>query len=143
MSGAKTGDVVTVHYRGTLDGGEEFDSSHDREPLSVTIGDGRLIPAFEDALIGMGPGDTRTVKIAAADAYGPYRDELVQQVPRAEIPAEVQLEVGGRVRAMSDGGQQVVLTVIEVADQHVTLDANHPLAGQDLTFELTIVAIAA
>jgi len=96
MTKAAEGDTVKVHYRGTLADGSEFDSSHDRGPLTVTIGGGEVIPGFEQALVGMAPGDNKTVTLAAEDAHGEHRTEMVQRIERAQIPAEIELEVGGR-----------------------------------------------
>lgn len=141
MSKAVKGDTVKVHYRGTLDDGSEFDSSHDRGPLTVTIGGGEVIPGFEEALVGMAPGDNKTVTLDADNAYGEHRTEMVQQIERARIPAEIELEVGSVLQATAPDGQVVRLTVKEFDDQTVTLDANHPLAGKDLTFDLQLVEI--
>lgn len=141
MSKAVQGDTVKVHYRGTLDDGSEFDSSHDRGPLTVTIGGGEVITGFEEALVGMAPGDNKTVTLDAENAYGAHRTEMVQQIERARIPAEIELEVGSVLQATAPDGQVVRLTVKEFDDQTVTLDANHPLAGKDLTFDLQLVEI--
>jgi len=121
--------------------GSEFDSSHDRGPLTVTIGGGEVIPGFEQALVGMAPGDNKTVTLATEDAYGEHRTEMVQRIERAQIPAEIELEVGGVLQAAAPDGQVVRLTVTEFNDETVTLDANHPLAGEGLTFDLQLVEI--
>lgn len=141
MTQAKAGDTVRVHYTGRLTDGREFDSSAGREPLEFIIGEGKLIPAFEDAVIGMTAGDAGQVVIAADDAYGPRRDEAVQTVERAMLPPEIELTVGNMLQATAPGGQRMTLTIVEVTDESVTLDANHPLAGEDLTFDIELVEI--
>ncbi|MFQ5774088.1 MAG: peptidylprolyl isomerase [Kiloniellaceae bacterium] len=141
MSQAALGDTVRVHYRGTFDDGSEFDSSLGRDPITVTIGGGQYIPGFEDALLGMTAGDNKTITIAAEDAFGPYRTELVQEIDRAQIPPEMNLEVEGSVFVRGPDGQPMRLTVKELTDVTVTLDANHPLAGKALIFELELVEI--
>lgn len=141
MSDAKQGDRVDVHYVGTLADGREFDSSHGGEPLTFIIGEGNLIGAFENAIVGMTPGDNKSVTIAADEAYGQHEPGLVHQVARAQIPDEVELAPGTRLQAQNDQGQTIVLTVTQFDDASVTLDANHPLAGEDLTFDLQLVKI--
>lgn len=141
MTQAALGATVKVHYTGTLDDGSEFDSSRSGEPLTVTIGKGELIPGFEDALLGMAAGDSKTVSIASEDAYGPHRAELVQDVGRAQIPPEISLEVGGAVLVRGPDGQPMRLLVRELTEETVTLDANHPLAGENLNFDLELVEI--
>lgn len=139
---AKTGDTVKVHYTGKLEDGTQFDSSADREPLEFTLGEGRIIPGFEEAVAGMNPGDTKTVTIPSNQAYGPRREEAVQEVPRSMIPQDIDLQVGMQLQANSPGGQPIILTVSEIAEETVILDANHPLAGKDLVFELELVEVA-
>ncbi len=141
MTKAESGDTVRVHYTGRTDDGKEFDSSRDRDPLEVTLGRGQVIPGFENALTGMTAGDTKTVTIPEGDAYGPRRDELVHQVPRGDIPAEIELEPGRTLLAHTPDGNQLQLVVREVTDDNVTVDANHPLAGEDLTFDLEMVEV--
>ena len=141
MSQAVLGNTVKVHYTGTLDDGSQFDSSRGREPLTVTIGKGDLIPGFEQALLGMAEGESKSVTIEADEAYGPHRAELVQDVARAQIPPEMELEVGGAVMVRGPDGQPLRLLIRELSEDSVTLDANHPLAGEDLTFELELVQI--
>jgi len=140
MSQAKQGDTVRVHYTGTLDDGQEFDSSRGLDPLTFTIGAGAVIQGFDDAVTGMAVGDEKRVTIPAAEAYGPRRDELTVRVSRAELPPELQLEKGTQLR-MEQGDQSIVVTVREMDDETVTLDANHPLAGESLTFDLRLVEI--
>jgi peptidylprolyl isomerase len=140
MAQAKQGDTVRVHYTGTLDDGQEFDSSRGLEPLTFTLGAGAVIEGFDEAVTGMRVGDEKRVTIPAAEAYGPRRDELTLRLPRAELPADMELEEGSQLR-MEQGDQSVVVTVREVDDESVTLDANHPLAGESLTFDLRLVEI--
>ncbi len=138
---AQTGDTVRVDYTGKLEDGTEFDSSAGREPLQFTIGQGSMIPGFEQAIIGMAPGESKTVKIPVDEAYGPYRDELVLAVDRDELPADLEPEVGQRLQMPQADGRVIVVTVIEVSESSVTLDANPPLAGKDLIFEIQLVEI--
>jgi peptidylprolyl isomerase len=140
MAQAKQGDTVRVHYTGTLDDGQEFDSSRGLDPLTFTLGAGAVIQGFDEAVTGMAVGDEKRVTIPAAEAYGPRRDELTLRLPRAELPADMELEEGSQLR-MEQGDQSVVVTVREVDDESVTLDANHPLAGESLTFDLRLVEI--
>lgn len=140
MAQAKQGDTVRVHYTGTLDDGQEFDSSRGLDPLTFTLGAGAVIPGFDEAVTGMTVGDEKRVTIAADEAYGPRRDELTLQLPRSELPAEMELEEGSQLR-MEQGDQSIVVTVRQLDDSTVTLDANHPLAGEALTFDLQLVEI--
>ncbi|MCP4329073.1 MAG: peptidylprolyl isomerase [Alphaproteobacteria bacterium] len=142
MSHAKAGDTVKVHYAGSLADGTEFDSSNGREPLQFTIGAGQVIPGFDAAATGMAVGDKKTVEIPCADAYGEHDSNQVQEVDRAQIPAEIDISPGARLQASAPDGAQLVLTVVAADDDKVTLDANHPLAGKDLTFEIEMVAIS-
>ncbi len=141
MTQAKSGDTVKVHYTGTLQDGTQFDSSRGGEPLEFQLGAGQLIPGFENAVAGMNVGDTKTVTIPAEEAYGPHRPEMVQKFPRQDIPDSIELAPGITLMAQDPEGNTVRLTVVEFDDDTVTMDANHPLAGKDLTFELELVAI--
>jgi peptidylprolyl isomerase len=140
MQAANTGDTVRVHYTGKLEDGSVFDTSAGRDPLEFRLGGGEVIPGFEEAITGMAPGDERRVTIPAAEAYGPRREELILVVSRSELPAELEPEVGQQLQ-MSQDGQDFVVTISDVTAQDVVLDANHPLAGEDLTFELQLVDI--
>jgi peptidylprolyl isomerase len=138
---AKEGDVVKVHYTGKLKDESIFDSSQNSEPLEVTLGTGQVIPGFEKAVVGMGVGDSKTVKIAAEDAYGSYRDELVVEIDKERIPEDLTVEVGQQLVLRQAEGPPIRVKVADMTEQSVTLDANHPLAGQDLTFEVQLIEI--
>lgn len=141
MQAAKAGDVVRVHYKGSLGDGSVFDSSEGRDPLEFTVGAGQVIPGFEQAVAGMTPGDERRVTIPADEAYGARRDDLVLVVDRGELPDDMEPAPGQQLQ-MSQQGQSFVVTITDVSTDDVTLDANHPLAGQELTFDLQLVDIA-
>jgi peptidylprolyl isomerase len=141
MAHARAGDTVRVHYTGTLDDGTVFDSSTGREPLEFTLGEGQVIAGFEEAVKGMEVGETKASRIDADEAYGPRRDDLLLDVPREQIPSEIDLQVGQQLTLQQPNGQAVPVVVAELSDETVTLDANHPLAGEALTFELTLVEI--
>jgi len=149
MSQAKKGDKVKVHYTGRLEEGEVFDSSECREdecgcesgPLEFTIGEGNVIPGFEQAIIGMSPGETKTVVIPVDQAYGERVEEMVAVVDREDIPADLALEVGNQLEVTQEDGHAFPVVIMEVTDSTVTLDGNHPLAGRELTFDLRLVEI--
>ena len=136
---AKTGDTVKVHYTGTLNNGTVFDTSIQREPLEFTIGQGQLIPGFEQAVIGMKVGESTTVTIPVAQAYGPHRSDLVFTMELSQLPENI--EVGEQLQMTQTDGSTIVVTVVEVSETTATLDANHPLVGQELTFEIELVEI--
>ena len=138
---AKNGDTVKVDYTGTLDDDTVFDTSIGKEPLEFTIGEERLLPAFEQAVIGMGPGESTIVKIPADEAYGPHREDMILVMDRDELPEYLEPEVGQWLRVSQAGEQAIAVEVIDVSESSVTLDANHPLAGKDLTFEIQLVEI--
>ena len=119
-----------------------FDSSTNREPLEFTISGGQVIPGFEQAVIGMSPGESKTTKIPMAKAYGPYREEMVLEVGRDKMPSDLQPEIGQQLQIQQPNGQRIGVIVTKVTESDVRLDANHPLAGQDLTFDIELVAIA-
>jgi peptidylprolyl isomerase len=133
----KSGDTVRVNYRGTLSDGTEFDSSEGREPLEFVVGSGQVIPGFDSAVLGLEPGDSTTVTIPAAEAYGEHDDEGLQQFPPEAFPSRP--EVGWTLELSGPDDQRIPAVVAEVTDTFVTLDFNHPLAGQDLTFEIELV----
>ncbi|MEN6543597.1 peptidylprolyl isomerase [Parvibaculum sp.] len=138
---AAAGDTVKVHYTGTLSDGSVFDSSVDREPLEFTLGTGAVIPGFDNAVTGMEIGDRKTFTIPAAEAYGESDPRMVQDVPRSELPSDMTLFIGMRLTASDNMGREIPLVVTELTDTTVTLDANHPLAGEDLTFAIELVAV--
>ena len=142
MTQAKTGDTVKVHYTGTFDDGIQFDSSIGQDPLLVKIGAGETIPGFEKGLEGMGVGDKKTINIPAVEAYGEHNPELIHEVPRADIPEEIDLEVGLELTAQGPDGNSYILSIKEVNEETVTVDANHPMVGKNLNFELEMVDIA-
>lgn len=142
MAQAKSGDNVKVHYTGKLDDGTVFDSSVDREPLEFTIGNGQLIKDFEQAVIGMNPGEYKTVKIPSENAYGPRRDEMLIVVDRSQFPENLEPKIDQQLQIRNQNGQSTVAKVVDISGTNVTLDANHPLAGQDLTFEIQLTEIA-
>ncbi|MEP2533356.1 peptidylprolyl isomerase [Shimia sp.] len=141
MAAAKSGDTVRIHYTGTLDDGTVFDSSEGREPLEFKLGSGQVIPGFDSAVDGMAIGDKKVAEIPADQAYGPRHDEAVQDVPRGDIPAEIPLEVGLQLQMRAPDGQVMPVTVTAMSDETVTLDANHALAGKDLTFAIELVSV--
>lgn len=141
MSTAQSGDAVRIHYTGRLNDGTVFDSSEGREPLGFTLGSGEVIPGFDQGVAGMDVGETKTIEIPAEEAYGAYRDDLALQVGRDQFPADIDPEVGQQLQlGMADGGALSVV-VTEINDETVTLDANHPLAGKDLIFDLELVSV--
>ena len=143
MSTVKEGDTVKVHYTGKLNDGSVFDSSQDREPLEFTLGQGQLIPGFENAVTGMEQGESTTVTIPSDEAYGERRDDLELEVAKNELPDNVEPEVGMQLQMQQqESGQAVPVKITNVEDEKVTLDANHPLAGKDLTFDIEVVDIS-
>ncbi len=138
---AKVGDTIKVHYTGTLDDGTVFDSSVGREPLQFTIGLGQMIPGFDKGVVGLNLNESKTITIPADQAYGQYRADLVQVVARDQFPTDSELEVGQMLQASQPNGQIILVTVTNVTDTDVTLDANHRLAGENLTFEIQLVEI--
>ncbi len=141
MTQAQNGSQVKIHYTGRLDNGQVFDSSQDRDPLEFTMGQGQLIPGFEAAVQGMQAGEKKTVVIPAEEAYGPRQEELLFSVDRAQLPENIQPEVGQQLQVNQEG-QTAVVTISELTESTITLDANHPLAGENLTFELEVMEVA-
>jgi peptidylprolyl isomerase len=137
----KTGDTVFLHYKGTLNDGTVFDSSEGREPLSFEVGSGMVIKGFDDGVLGMAQGQKKSIHIGVEDAYGPLNEQMIFKFDRAGIPADIPLEIGGTLN-MHDGQQAVPVIIRELEEAHVLLDANHPLAGQELNFDLEIVSIS-
>lgn len=142
MAPAKSGDTVKVHYTGRFADGTQFDSSADGEPIEFTIGQGRLIAGFEESVIGMTPGESKEVAIASEKAYGPYREELVMAVERERFPEQIVPEVGQHLRIGQEDGRSIMVQVTNVSETQVTLDANHPLAGKDLLFQIHLVEVS-
>lgn len=141
MAQAQLGDSVKVHYTGKLDDGTVFDSTAARDPLQFSLGNGNVIPGFEQAVLGMSPGDSKTTNIPADQAYGSHRPELVMVVERDQMPADLSVQVGQPLQIRQMDGQTIPVIVSQISQSKVTLDANHPLAGQDLTFEIELVEI--
>ncbi|MGQ3685206.1 MAG: FKBP-type peptidyl-prolyl cis-trans isomerase [Candidatus Loosdrechtia sp.] len=141
MKQAKNGDTVKVHYTGKLDDGTVFDTSASREPLAFTIGEGQIIPDFEQAVVGMNPGDAKTVRIESDNAYGPHKDEMVMVVNRDQFPEDYEPERGQQFKIRNADSKIIIVTVTDFAEKTVTLDANHPLAGKDLTFDIELVEV--
>jgi peptidylprolyl isomerase len=135
----KNGDTVRVHYTGRLESGEVFDSSEDGEPMEFKVGGGEVIPGFEEAVRGMEVGGEKTVEIEADDAYGQRRAQLVAQMPRESMELDSEPQEGMSLLMQTQDGNQIPVTITEVTPTHVTLDANHPLAGRRLTFDLKLV----
>jgi peptidylprolyl isomerase len=143
MSNAQVGDTVAIHYTGRLDDGAIFATSRADSPVELTVGEGLLIPTLEETLVGMTPGEERTVTVPAARAYGEKRPELFVPVERSQFPPNASPSVGQQLRAREESGEERTVTVVEVKEDEVFVDAYHPLAGQDLTFEVTLVEIRA
>lgn len=141
MQQVKNGDKVRVHYHGKLTNGETFDSSEGREPLEFEVGAGMVIKGFDDGVTGMSVGEKKTVNIPVDNAYGPRNDEMVIEFPKDRLPQDMQLEEGMPLMMSNGSGQQFQVVVVEVKDDIVVLDANHPLAGEDLIFDIELVEI--
>lgn len=141
MTQAQLGDTVQVHYTGKLADGTTFDSSQQREPLQFTLGQGDVIPGFEQAVVGMTPGDSKTETIPSDQAYGDHQAERVIEVDRQQLPSDLQPQIGQRLQMTQPNGPAIELMVTGITESQVTLDANHPLAGKALTFDITLVAI--
>ncbi|MGB4279411.1 MAG: peptidylprolyl isomerase [Methanoculleus sp.] len=141
MAQAREGDTVRVHYTGRLEDGTVFDSSENRDPLEFTIGDGEVIPGFERAVAGMEPGEVKTATIQPEDSYGPRLDDMTITIDRDQFPADIEPEPGQQFRIQQPDGWATIVTVTRVTESGVTLDANHPLAGQPLTFEIRLIEI--
>lgn len=142
MSIVKDNSKVKAHYTGTLSDGQIFDSSEGREPLEFTMGMGMLIPGFENAVLGMSINESKQFTIPSEEAYGEVREDMFYQIPNAHIPPEIKPEIGMQLTFDSPEEGQVMLVVSDIQPEFITVDANHPLAGKDLTFNITIVEIA-
>lgn len=139
MSQIKDGDTVKVHYTGKLADGSEFDSSANKEPMEFKIGEGKLIPGFEQAVVGMNVGDKNTITIPSNEAYGERKDDMNVSVEKEKLPEDLTPEVGQQLQIQQQDGKAIPVVISDITDTHVTLDANHPLAGEDLTFEIEVV----
>lgn len=141
MSVASKGDSVKVHYTGKLTNGNIFDTSSNREPLGFVLGDGNMIKGFDAAVYGMKVGDQKSVTIPSQEAYGEKRDDMMMDVPLSQVPANIKPEVGMELSLQNQAGQPIPVKVTHVDEEKITLDANHPLAGEDLIFDITLVEI--
>jgi peptidylprolyl isomerase len=142
MTAAKNGDSVKVHYTGTLEDGSTFDSSRGVEPLEFILGSGQVIAGFDEAVVGMAPGEQKNVTVSADKAYGQRHEEMVITVPRAQFPAHITPELGQQIQLSGPNNQPILVRVVGISEDSVQLDANPPLAGLDLTFDLELVSIA-
>lgn len=141
MQEAKKEDSVKVNYTGKLADGTVFDSSANREPLQFKLGAGEVIPGFEEAIIGMQEGTKKTVNISSDQAYGPYQDDLVIEVSKNKLPDNLKLELGQKLTMKMNDNSQIMVTVTDIRDEAISIDANHPLAGKDLTFDIELIGI--
>ncbi len=141
MAHAQQGSKVKVHYTGKYEDGSVFDSSLEREPMEFVIGEGQTIVGFEEAAVGMAPGDTKSVTLGPDKAFGDHEEERVQEVPRSHLPDDLELEVGTVLDVSSPDGENFNVRVMKLDEETVTLDANHPLAGETLSFDLEMVEV--
>jgi peptidylprolyl isomerase len=141
MTQAKSGDTVKIHYTGKFEDGTEFATSINSDPLQFTIGEGQTIPGLEQAVIGMSPGEAKTAEILAEQAYGSYQESKVREVNRDRFPAHLDLKVGTVLTMRKAGGEKIKHIVTTVSETSVTIDANHPLAGEDLIFDIQLIEI--
>lgn len=141
MTDAKSGDTVRIHYTGTLADGSTFDTSDGRDPLEFTVGTGQIIPGLDKAIPGMAIGDRKVVEVPCDEAYGQHHPQGVQEVPRAQIPDNIPTDVGTQLQMQGPQGQPIPVVITDASDDSVTIDANHPLAGKDLTFDIELVEI--
>lgn len=141
MTAAKPGDTVRIHYTGTLTDGSTFDSSEGRDPLEFTLGSGQIISGLDGAIAGMAVGERKQVEIPADQAYGAADPNARQSIPREQVPPHIPLDIGTMLQLQAPTGQTIPVTVAEVTQAHVVLDANHPLAGKDLRFDVELVEI--
>jgi len=142
MTQPRNGDTVKVHYTGTLEDGRVFDTSREREPLEFTLGSGQIISGFEEGVLDMKVGETRKIQVPPDSAYGQRREDLVFEVPKGEFPENVEPEVGMQFQVKQENGSNFGVVVTDVEEESVTLDANHPLAGQTLNFQVELLEIA-
>lgn len=143
MQQVKSGDTVKVHYNGRLTDGTMFDSSAGREPLQFEVGSGMVIAGFDNGVMGMAVGEKKTIQIPVAEAYGPKNSEMIVAFPTSEFPEDMELEVGQRLNMTNSEGHVIPVVITEISEETVMLDANHPLAGEDLVFDIELVEITA
>jgi peptidylprolyl isomerase len=141
MPTAKPGDVVRIHYEVRLRDGELFEKTSERQPLEFRIGDNRLLPAFEEAVVGMQLGDEKIAEVPSGQAFGPRKKNCIFKVDQRDLPNEIVLSIGQQLQIPRPKNRPIVVTVTEISEDYVTLDANHPLAGKDLVFEIKLVEI--
>ncbi|MEQ8360625.1 MAG: peptidylprolyl isomerase [Cytophagales bacterium] len=141
MSKAETGNSVAVHYTGKLEDGTVFDSSENREPLSFKLGEGQMIKGFENAVMGMAIGDKTTVSLEPKEAYGERSEDRILQVPKSDVPNDIPTEIGTQLSINQSNGQQIPAIITDANAESITLDANHPLAGKKLIFDIEMVEI--
>jgi FKBP-type peptidyl-prolyl cis-trans isomerase 2 len=141
MTQVKENDVVKVHYTGKLENGQIFDSSQDREPLEFTVGEGKIIPGIENAVIGMNPGDNKEVTVSPENAYGEYRDDMIGEIPKEQLPEDIEPQIGMELVARNEQGDEQVIRIKEIKDSSIVIDANHPLAGEKLYFNLQLLEV--
>lgn len=142
MAKAKKGDKVKVHYTGKLPSGEQFDSSNGRDPLAFTVGEGQMIKGFDEAIPGMEVGDKKTINLKPEEAYGPVNKEAIVEFPKKNIPGNIKVEKGMKLQLQSAEGQPIPVTVTEIKEETVVLDANHELAGKELIFDIELMGIS-
>lgn len=142
MAQAQTGNHVTVNFTGKLNDGTVFATSMEDQPIEFTMGRNEVLPAIEGAVEGMEPGETKTVRIIAKDAFGPRRGDLVQEIPRASLPENMELQIGQQLWVDDVGDEPITVSIVDVSDSTITIDANHPLAGEDLIFDLQVMDVS-
>jgi peptidylprolyl isomerase len=141
MKEAQVGDLVSVHYTGKLKNGEVFDSSKERDPLEFTLGSKELLAGFEDGVVGMKPGETKSVMLEPENAFGDRREDLLLKLPKKEFPQNITPSVGLQLTLSNASGNQMTVVITEVGEDSVTLDGNHPLSGQTVVFDIELVEI--
>lgn len=141
MQTVQKGDTVKVHYHGKLTTGETFDSSEGREPLQFTVGNGDVIPGFDQGVMGMAKGDKKTVQIPVQEAYGERSEQMIFEIPKTQFPPDITPEEGMQLMMSNGQGQSLPVSIVKIGDENVTLDGNHPLAGQDLIFDIELVDV--
>jgi len=139
MRKAQKGDTVKVHFKGTLDDGTEFARTSEESPIEFTIGEGTLIPGFEEETVGMSEGESKTVRLEAERAFGQKRDDLISRIPRSTVPENIELSVGLQLQMKTSSGEPVQVVVTDISEDDLTIDANPPLVGQPLNFAIELV----